>query len=365
GLTEYYVKRANKGKEYEPNQYFYHPDHLGSSSFITNAIGYAEQLPIAIGVQYLPFGELFVNQQISSYSTRYKFSAKLKRSGNPATAGEKDDETQYSYFGARYYDSDLSVWLSVDPISDRYPSLSPYAYVANNPIKLVDPNGEDIYIILYATGTDDPDGDRAGHTMFMFTRYEPVELVVNGKKTVMYKNTGVYYAENNIYYRSTSGRQDDIKMYPAANLEKYYGADGIVEIDRNQGGEIKGYNIEGLDKSQLPTNFDPDATYASYSQAKSERMLEKEIKSIMIARNPNAFDIESYNCTDFAVEGLSALDINVSAKTNVTGSKSGREASVSTPNMLLKELKAQGYKVVKENYRLSVERAVDYIEETH
>ncbi|MBO2525266.1 MAG: hypothetical protein CW341_06165 [Bacteroidetes bacterium] len=61
------------------------------------------------------------------------------------SAKEKDTETGLSYFGARYYSSDLSIWLSVDPMSDKYPSLSPYVYCANNPIKLVDPNGEEVY----------------------------------------------------------------------------------------------------------------------------------------------------------------------------------------------------------------------------
>ena len=57
-------------------------------------------------------------------------------------------ETGFSYFGARYYDSDLMTgWLSVDPMADKYPSLSPYAYCANNPVKLVDPDGEDWYEI--------------------------------------------------------------------------------------------------------------------------------------------------------------------------------------------------------------------------
>ncbi|HOB26602.1 MAG TPA: RHS repeat-associated core domain-containing protein [Bacteroidales bacterium] len=57
------------------------------------------------------------------------------------TAKELDNETSYTYFGARYYDSELSGWLSVDPMSDKYPSLSPYAYCANNPIILIDPDG--------------------------------------------------------------------------------------------------------------------------------------------------------------------------------------------------------------------------------
>ena len=58
------------------------------------------------------------------------------------TGKEKDSETGFSYFGARYYDSDLScIFISVDPMSDKYPSISPYAYCAWNPVKLVDPDG--------------------------------------------------------------------------------------------------------------------------------------------------------------------------------------------------------------------------------
>ena len=60
----------------------------------------------------------------------------------PFTGKERDSETGFSYFGARYYDSDLMTgWLSVDPMADKYPGLSPYAYCANNPVKLVDPDG--------------------------------------------------------------------------------------------------------------------------------------------------------------------------------------------------------------------------------
>ena len=72
--------------------------------------------------------------KLTTYSvTRYTFSGK-----------ERDEETGYSYFGARYYHPDLSIWLSVDPMSDKYPSLSPYAYCGNNPVKLVDPDGRTV-----------------------------------------------------------------------------------------------------------------------------------------------------------------------------------------------------------------------------
>ena len=60
------------------------------------------------------------------------------------TGKEKDSETGFYYFGARYYDPSLSgLFLSVDPMADKYPSISPYAYCAWNPVKLVDPDGKE------------------------------------------------------------------------------------------------------------------------------------------------------------------------------------------------------------------------------
>ena len=48
---------------------------------------------------------------------------------------------------ARHYNSSLSIWLSVDPMSDKYPGVSPYAYCGNNPVRLVDPNGREIWLL--------------------------------------------------------------------------------------------------------------------------------------------------------------------------------------------------------------------------
>ena len=59
------------------------------------------------------------------------------------SAKEKDSETGLSYFGSRYYSSDLSIWLSMDPQAAKYPHQSNYVYCSNNPLKVIDPNGED------------------------------------------------------------------------------------------------------------------------------------------------------------------------------------------------------------------------------
>lgn len=55
--------------------------------------------------------------------------------------GEVDDDYGCRYFGARYYDPNISIWLSVDPLSDKFPSFSPYTYVYNNPIVMEDIDG--------------------------------------------------------------------------------------------------------------------------------------------------------------------------------------------------------------------------------
>ena len=69
------------------------------------------------------------------------------------TAKERDKETGYHYFGARYYwSSVLTGWLSVDPMMDKYPNVSPYAYCTWNPVLFVDPDGEE-KLICYNTNT--------------------------------------------------------------------------------------------------------------------------------------------------------------------------------------------------------------------
>ena len=109
--------------------YYYHPDHLGSSSWITDQNGDPIQF-----LHYLPFGETAIDQRATRWNAPYTFSGK-----------EKDEETGYSYFGARYYNSDLSIWLSVDPMADKYPHQSNYVYCSNNPLRIIDPDGMDEY----------------------------------------------------------------------------------------------------------------------------------------------------------------------------------------------------------------------------
>lgn len=109
-------------------QYFYHSDHLGSTAYITDRNGEISQF-----ANYTPFGELFVEEQQLQEEGRqaYLFNGK-----------ELDRETGLYYYGARYYDPTASLWLSVDPMANKYPGWSPFNYTMQNPVKFVDPDGK-------------------------------------------------------------------------------------------------------------------------------------------------------------------------------------------------------------------------------
>jgi RHS repeat-associated protein len=119
---------VGNGNVEENLRYFYHSDHLGSTSYITNAKGDITQF-----IAYMPFGEEFVEQH-TDWDSPYKFNAK-----------ELDAETGLYYYGARYYDPKTSVWLGADALAEKHPFQTPFVYCSNNPVVYLDPDGNEIY----------------------------------------------------------------------------------------------------------------------------------------------------------------------------------------------------------------------------
>ena len=118
---------------YEKMQFYYHPDHLGSSSYITNLDGEVVQ-----HIEYVPFGEVFIEERNSVWNTPYLFNAK-----------EFDEETGMYYYGARYYEPRLSLWMSTDGQQEEYPNISSYTYSASSPVNYVDPDGN---LVIFVNG---------------------------------------------------------------------------------------------------------------------------------------------------------------------------------------------------------------------
>jgi len=126
--------------------YYNHPDHLTGSNVVTDQSGNLEQT-----LDYFPFGEIRLNDQFSDFDEQRKF-----------TGQEYDDDTNLHYYVQRYYNQDVGRFTSQDPVflnvgtSDKRVQfalsnpqfLNSYSYVANNPLKYVDEEGEFAFLAL-------------------------------------------------------------------------------------------------------------------------------------------------------------------------------------------------------------------------
>ncbi|MDH5398073.1 MAG: RHS repeat-associated core domain-containing protein [Cyclobacteriaceae bacterium] len=193
----------------EPNRYFYHPDHLGSTSYITDATGEVYQ-----HLEYFAFGETFVEEHSNTDRTPYLYNGK-----------ELDEETGLYYYGARYYDAQTSVWVSVDPMAEKYPGLSGYNYVANNPLKYVDPDGLNIYEIQENGTIRREKTMDASHT-FIYIDKDGERHTVGTYD----KNDKGLVNLTNIDNRDGSGAQITVKARSRANGETYISGEALAAL---------------------------------------------------------------------------------------------------------------------------------------
>jgi RHS repeat-associated protein len=117
--------------------FWYHPDYLGNVDLVTERDGKTYEF-----FTYNPWGEEMhqYNANTFGFASPYRFNSK-----------EKDQETGLHYYGARYYSSKLSVWMSVDPLAHK--TLQPYIFTSNNTLLFIDPDGRENIVIIGNQGS--------------------------------------------------------------------------------------------------------------------------------------------------------------------------------------------------------------------
>ena len=152
------------GYGYIPNDttceetFFYHSDHLGSTSYITD-----DKANITQYDAYLPYGELLVDEHSSREELPYKFNGK-----------QFDEETGLYYYGARCMNPKTSLWYGVDPLAEKYVSISPYSYCKSSPMNYIDEKGlypKGIVTIHYERSIVSTAPSITGATMNVPTQY--------------------------------------------------------------------------------------------------------------------------------------------------------------------------------------------------
>jgi RHS repeat-associated protein len=153
--------------------YYYHPDYLGHVEYITDLDGVPYQYfyytsPMSRLSTSKPlaqrcfsadwsrplarWGETLIEEKATRpgmhFESPYRFNAKELdeeptngSSRTPLKINYACEQTGLYYYGARYYNPTVSVWLGVDPLAHKGPNLTPYAFTHNNPVTLVDPDG--------------------------------------------------------------------------------------------------------------------------------------------------------------------------------------------------------------------------------
>jgi RHS repeat-associated core domain len=114
-----------------PQYHFYIQDHLGNNRVIANAGGTKEQVN-----HYYPFGGLF-GQSTNGDVQRYKYNGKEL---------DRMHGLDWYDYGARHMSPDVGRFTTIDPMAEKYYSVSPYAYCANNPVGYIDEHGDSISI---------------------------------------------------------------------------------------------------------------------------------------------------------------------------------------------------------------------------
>ena len=120
GLTRYVYGAGLVASVKDSEINYYHSDRIQSNRLVTDSSG--------VGAVEREFKSLPFGQEISNSGVKYAFAT-----------GKELDESELYYFGARYYDSNLGRFTSVDPVKEN----EPYSYVRNNPMNMIDPSGMD------------------------------------------------------------------------------------------------------------------------------------------------------------------------------------------------------------------------------
>lgn len=112
-----------------PFYFYYLKDHLGSNRVVVSPAGTATQIN-----HYYPFGGLF-GESTGGTSQRYKYNGK---------EFDRTNGVDWYDYGARHMSPDVGRFTTIDPMAEKYYSISPYAYCANNPVKYIDLRGDSL-----------------------------------------------------------------------------------------------------------------------------------------------------------------------------------------------------------------------------
>ena len=242
------------GYGYIPNDttkeetFFYHSDHLGSTSYITD-----DHANITQYDAYLPYGELLVDEHSSSEELPYKFNGK-----------QFDEETGLYYYGARYMNPMASIWYGVDALTEKYPTMAGMIYCMNNPVRLVDLDGNDSYYTK--NGDYIGSNNKKSDLIYIVSSYKLIRKFRNGKKIYSFGGRKTL-EESDLSAKAYSKIFTNVLKRKGIDTQRLYNGQISVNSERNSWDK----KMRKWDKYYEQYNvYDPQNNFLSYDPTKGQ-----------------------------------------------------------------------------------------------
>ena len=237
-------------------------------------------------------------------------------------------------------------WISVDPMSGKYPSMSPYMFVRGNPIYFYDKDGRDSWVAIKASHDNQP-----GHTVMLADNYVPVMI----NNTTMYRKEGFVFYENSAYSLNTNITNIRSDFMTLDNVtEKIPTYDAAIQVyETGKGQMING--IEYFTQNQVQNELNV------FQKAQEIRKNKENILPSGEKVSANTYwDMKQYSCTDYVSDLLPELGYsNDIGNTTIQFNKD--TYTKKTPNKLFIDIMSMNKKPLFMKSNVTVKNAKDYM----
>lgn len=253
---------------------YYLIDHLGSVRVIVDGNGVVKERN-----DYYPFGAKHARSDFpQSTSNRYKYNGKEK---------QETGDLDYLDYGARMYDSGLGKWFCIDPKSEDYYSQSCYLYCNGNPVRFIDPNGEDGWDIIKGALLAIFDNMKPGEsiTLINSTGYKDLAdfeagLTIGDYLSVILGGAEIIYGAWNIVKGSAAAGVGVLAEAPTLGASTALVAGGGAAIAIGAASTTEGFIMMNSGINNLKKKRDVNSAESKYNDVNPHRKVKKHKEDV-------------------------------------------------------------------------------------
>ena len=277
---------------------------------------------------YSPFGVSLDGRTLESVFYRRGF-------GGHEKVDEYCGEGNQVEMKGRWLDSRLGRTSSMDPKSGKYPYISPYTFAVNNPLAFIDPDGKDVYLVIWFSKKDE-----TGHAAIAVDNYKEIQREIKDASTGEITVVKEMVKDGTVtYYDLWPKKQVKIKelqkdVTPDYN-KRVLPLSDLTTTDPSASSEHG--NVSEFGEAKVPDGVVKISTGANDEESFVKDGLVKGYLESVQSKN-SGYNACYNNCSNFAESGIKVLDplFDASQEVKLSGllSKMYKDATITAPNNL-------------------------------